>query len=66
MEGLENPIDWNELFDLPKDFWMTEVDNIEKYLTDQINEDLPPEMLKEIQDLRKRFSQYWKHFWAIS
>ncbi len=61
MEGLENPVDWNELFDLPKDFWMTEVDNIEKYLTDQINEDLPPEMLKEIQDLRQRFSQYWKH-----
>ncbi|XP_046461281.1 phosphoenolpyruvate carboxykinase, cytosolic [GTP]-like [Daphnia pulex] len=58
MEGLENPVDWNELFDLPKDFWMTEVDNIEKYLTDQINEDLPPEMLKEIQDLRQRFSQY--------
>lgn len=57
MEGLENPVDWNELFDLPKEFWMTEVDNIEKYLTDQINEDLPPEMLKEIQDLRQRFSQ---------
>jgi phosphoenolpyruvate carboxykinase (GTP) len=58
MDGLENPVDWKELFDLPKDFWMKEVDNIEKYLTDQINEDLPPEMTKEIQDLRQRFNQY--------
>ena len=34
------------------------MENIEKYLTDQINEDLPPEILKEIQDLHQRFNQY--------
>lgn len=59
MDGLENPVDWKKLFDLPKDFWIAEMDNIEKYLTDQINEDLPREMIKEIEDLRQRFNQFW-------
>lgn len=58
MDGLENPVDWKKLFDLPKDFWIAEMDNIEKYLTDQINEDLPREMIKEIEDLRQRFNQF--------
>ena len=58
LDGLENSVDWKALFDLPKDFWVTEVDNIEKYLMDQLNEDLPPEMMKEIQALRQRFGQY--------
>lgn len=58
MDGLENPVDWKQLFDLPKDFWIAEMDNIEKYLTDQINEDLPREMIKEIEDLRQRFNQF--------
>ena len=46
---------WDELFNLPKAFWKAEVDNIEKYLTDQINEDLPIQMMEEIQALRQRF-----------
>lgn len=58
MDGLETAVDWNGLFDLPKDFWNAEMDNVEKYLTDQINEDLPQEMLDEIQALRQRFRQY--------
>lgn len=58
MDGLEDPVDWKQLFDLPKDFWMAEINNIEKYLTDQINEDLPQEMMEEIENFRQRFSQY--------
>lgn len=58
MDGIESAVDWKQLFDLPKDFWKAEMDNIEKYFTDQINEDLPPEILKEIQALHQRFNQY--------
>lgn len=58
LDGMSSPIDWNQLFDLPRDFWKAEVDNIEKYLTDQINEDLPKEMVKEIESLRQRLNQY--------
>ena len=55
-EGLE-AVDWEKLFELPKKFWMSEAANIEKYLTDQINEDLPEEMRHEIQALKKRLEQ---------
>lgn len=58
LDGMESSVDWNELFDLPKDFWKAELDNIEKYHTDQINEDLPTEMLKEIESLRQRLNQF--------
>ena len=51
-------MDWEQLFDLPHDFWQAEVDNIEQYLTDQINEDLPPEMMQEILALAKRISKF--------
>lgn len=53
--GIEEDVDLDKLFDLPKEWWKTEIDANEKYLTDQINEDLPKEMLDEIEALRKRF-----------
>jgi phosphoenolpyruvate carboxykinase (GTP) len=52
---MKDAVNWEELFRIPKDFWMAEIDNVEKYLTDQINEDLPLPMLEEIKNLRKRF-----------
>lgn len=47
-------IDTTQLFSLPKDFWEQEVRDIRSYLTEQVNEDLPKEVLAELQALEER------------
>ena len=51
---MKRQVDWDQLFRISKDFWTAETDNVEKYLNDQINKDLPWQMLEEIQNQRKR------------
>ena len=43
-----------ELFDLPRDFWLNECDEIEKYLHEQVNEDLPIEIAAQLYQLKDR------------
>lgn len=46
-------VDMNELFSIPKDFWLQESDAIEKYFKEEVGEDLPNEMWDELNKLRK-------------
>uniref|UniRef100_A0A8I3VVS5 Phosphoenolpyruvate carboxykinase, cytosolic [GTP] n=1 Tax=Callithrix jacchus TaxID=9483 RepID=A0A8I3VVS5_CALJA len=46
-----------ELFSISKEFWEKEVEDIEKYLEEQVNEDLPCEIEREILALKQRISQ---------
>lgn len=52
-DGLSK-VDMDELFSLPKEFWLKECDAINKYFTEQVNEDLPSEMWDELNKLRSR------------
>lgn len=47
-------IDTSQLFSIPKDFWEQEVHDIRSYLTEQVNQDLPKEVLAELEALEKR------------
>ncbi|XP_037358999.1 phosphoenolpyruvate carboxykinase [GTP], mitochondrial isoform X1 [Talpa occidentalis] len=47
-------IDTTQLFSLPKDFWEQEVHDIRSYLTEQVNHDLPKEVLAELEALEGR------------
>lgn len=47
-------IDTTQLFSLPKDFWEQEVHDIRSYLTEQVNQDLPKEVLAELEALEAR------------
>ncbi|XP_049754673.1 phosphoenolpyruvate carboxykinase [GTP], mitochondrial isoform X1 [Elephas maximus indicus] len=47
-------IDTTQLFSLPKDFWKQEVRDIRSYLTEQVNQDLPKEVLAELEALEGR------------
>lgn len=47
-------VNMDELLNLPKDFWLNECDAIEKYFTEQVNDDLPQEMWSELKQLRSR------------
>ncbi|XP_065569320.1 phosphoenolpyruvate carboxykinase [GTP]-like [Artemia franciscana] len=54
LEGLPDPINWEELFELPEDFWRREMNDIETYFNQQIGEDLPPAIREEIENQKKR------------
>lgn len=47
-------VDTTQLFSLPKDFWEQEVRDIRNYLTEQVNQDLPKEVLGELEALEGR------------
>ncbi|XP_071092051.1 phosphoenolpyruvate carboxykinase, cytosolic [GTP]-like isoform X1 [Haliotis cracherodii] len=57
LSGLEEPVDLQELFRLPADFWQDEVKSIYKYFDEQVNDDLPPAIMEELKALEKRVSQ---------
>jgi phosphoenolpyruvate carboxykinase (GTP) len=48
LEGLDEPIDWDELFSLPKDYWVEDAKEIKKFMEEQVGPDLPPEIRAEM------------------
>ncbi|XP_048205613.1 phosphoenolpyruvate carboxykinase, cytosolic [GTP] [Perognathus longimembris pacificus] len=56
LKGLGN-VDMEELFAISKEFWEKEVEDVEKYLEDQVNADLPYEIEREVLALKQRISQ---------
>lgn len=57
LDGLKNSVNMEELFSLPKDFWLKEVKEIRKYYEDQVNSDLPKEMSEQLRKLEERISK---------
>jgi len=51
--GIPN-LNWNELFDIPKDFWVKEAAEIKKYFNDNIGTDLPKEIKQQVEKLEQR------------
>lgn len=54
LDGLKEEIDMEALFNLPKEMWQQEVHDIRKYFEEQVSEDLPAEIMEELQNLEKR------------
>lgn len=57
LDGLKENVNLNELFNLPKDFWMEEAFSIEKYFKEQVSKDLPNEISEQLNELKKRINQ---------
>ncbi|KAG8140998.1 hypothetical protein E2320_003619 [Naja naja] len=53
LSGLSQ-VSYSELFSLPKEFWEQEVREVRQYLTEQVPEDLPKEVLKQLEALETR------------
>nr|XP_022905792.1 phosphoenolpyruvate carboxykinase [GTP]-like [Onthophagus taurus] len=58
LEGLENPPNMEELTKVDKEFFLKELDQIEKYFDDQLTTDLPETMKDELKRYRERLSKY--------
>uniref|UniRef100_A0A8C5KCX9 Phosphoenolpyruvate carboxykinase, cytosolic [GTP] n=1 Tax=Jaculus jaculus TaxID=51337 RepID=A0A8C5KCX9_JACJA len=56
VKGLRG-VNLEELFAISKEFWEKEIEDIEQYLEDQVNADLPCEIKREVQALKQRISQ---------
>lgn len=54
LEGLEEDVDMDALFSIPMEYWQKEVKDIGKYFDEQVHEDLPPEIMKELRSLEAR------------
>ena len=56
-EGIPgDPVDWDALFALPRDYWLTDVAETRKYLEEQVGEDLPQAIRDELDELEKRLN----------
>ncbi|XP_014811133.1 PREDICTED: phosphoenolpyruvate carboxykinase, cytosolic [GTP] [Calidris pugnax] len=56
LKGLED-VNLNELFDISKEFWEKEVEEIKQYFEVQVNADLPYEIERELLALEMRIKQ---------
>lgn len=54
MSGLPGQIDWDELFSVPRDYWLDDVRETQKYLDDQVGDDLPEAIRTELAALESR------------
>lgn len=54
LEGLKESVDWDALFDIPKEFWVEEAEEIGKYFQDQLPEDLPDAVGEQLLKLKNR------------
>ena len=50
-------IDMDSLFDVPKDFWLQECQEIRKYFNEQVSQDLPDAIGAELNSLEQRVSR---------
>jgi len=56
LDGLEDTVDWDELFSLPKDYWMEDIAETKKFLDEQVGCDLPAEIVKQLADQEARIA----------
>jgi len=59
MENLPEPVDWDELFSLPKDYWLADVAESRKYFQDQVGSDMPKKVMEQVDELEERLKKYF-------
>lgn len=54
LKEFDNPGQWEELFHIPKDYWLEELGSLRKYFDEQVGEDLPEAISNELTALEGR------------
>ncbi|KAK8726493.1 hypothetical protein OTU49_010277 [Cherax quadricarinatus] len=57
LSGLEENVDMDELFSIPKEFWEQEVRDIARYFDEQVGADLPNDVWEQLKKLEKRLEK---------
>lgn len=58
LDGLKEPIDWDQLFSVPSEFWQKEIEAVQKFWDEQVGDDLPAPVQQELLKLRERFANW--------
>lgn len=56
-DNLPNPVDWDELFSLPKDYWVDDAKELRDFFDEQIGSDLPPAIAAELDKQEERIKK---------
>ncbi|XP_041375473.1 phosphoenolpyruvate carboxykinase [GTP]-like [Gigantopelta aegis] len=56
LSGLSEPVDWDQLFSLPKHYWMDDTRESRRFLEDQVGQDTPKKMWELLAKQEKEFS----------
>jgi len=54
LSGIEDKVHWDELFSLPKDYWVEDIAETRKFLEVEVGKDLPPVIEQELVEQEKR------------
>jgi len=57
LTGIEDQVHWDELFSLPKDYWLADVKETRKFLEVEVGDDLPAEIEKQLVEQEKRVTE---------
>ena len=55
LEGLSN-IDWDQLFSLPKEYWVENIQEEIDFLDEQVSTDLPETIRQQLDDQKARIA----------
>jgi phosphoenolpyruvate carboxykinase (GTP) len=53
---LTEKINFDELFSVPKEFWLQECEQIRNYFTEQVSSDMPDEVWNQLKQLEQRLN----------
>ena len=54
LQGLN--VDWDKLMSIPKDYWLSDIEETSKWLDDQMGTDLPEDIRSQIEQQRQRLA----------
>lgn len=57
LDGIKDKVHWDELFSLPKDYWMEDIKETRKFLEVEVGEDLPAEIENQLIRQEERIKQ---------
>jgi phosphoenolpyruvate carboxykinase (GTP) len=53
---LTEKFNFDELFSVPKEFWLQECEQIRNYFTEQVSSDMPDEVWNQLKQLEQRLN----------
>ena len=56
LKGIEDKVDWDQLFDLPKDYWQEDSKEVRKFMEEQIGPDMPAAIRAELDAQEQRIA----------
>jgi len=57
LTGIEDKVNWDEMFTLPKDYWQSDIRETIEFLDTEVGDDLPPRLRQELNEQEERIKK---------